>query len=49
MRVKGIGLRIICPSKKGEEKSKASQKRSEESRPLGGKEIYDRVSFQDRL
>ena len=33
----------------GEEKSRASQKRNKESRPLGGKEIYDRVDFADRL
>ena len=46
---KGVGLRIICPSKKREEKNKASQKRSEESRPLNGKEIDDRVRFPDRL
>ena len=32
-----------------EEKRKASQKRSEESRPLDGEENYDRVGFADRL
>ena len=47
---KGVGLEIICPSKKGEEEySKASQKRSEESRPLSGKTINDRVRFPDPL
>ena len=47
---KGVGLEMICPSKKGEgEYSEASQKRSEESRPLSGKEINDRVPFPGRL
>ena len=32
-----------------EEKKRTSQKRSKESRPLGGKENYDRVDFTDRL
>ena len=35
--------------KKGEGMSKASQKKSEKSRPLSGKESYDRVRFPDRL
>ena len=34
---------------KGEEKKRASQKGSEESRPLSGKENYDRADFADRL
>ena len=35
--------------RKREDEWGASQKKSEESRPLGGKENYDRVGFADRL
>ena len=44
---KGAGLRIICPRKR--EKRRVKQVRSEESRPLSGKENYNRVGFADRL
>ena len=49
---KGVGLRIICPSKREKKikvKGKASQKRSKESRPLSGKASNDHVRFPDRL
>ena len=45
---KGVGHKKICLSKR-EKESKASQNRSEESRPVSGKENYDRVLFPDRL
>ena len=48
----GVGLRIICPSKrekKSKVKGKARQKRSKESRPVSGKASYDRVPFPGRL
>ena len=49
---KGVGLRIICPSKrekKSKVKGKASQKRSKESRPLSGKASYAQARFPGRL
>ena len=46
---KGVGLGKICPKKGKEEKRRASQKRSRESRPLSSRENYDRVGFADRL
>ena len=49
---KGVGLRIICPSKteeKSKVRGKASQKRSKESRPQSRKASSDQVRFPDRL